>query len=117
VFRATLMDPFVPAPAALGSTQSPTEMSTRNLPASKGRSAHKADLTALCEPIVRKCRSLDVSQTYGPPRPVTGIALPSPLTPPCPVLVIHERVGCGRKLSQHTVPTFSLKIDEFIVDY
>jgi hypothetical protein len=37
---------------ALGSTQSPTEMSTRNLPGGKGRPAHKADLTAICEPIV-----------------------------------------------------------------
>jgi hypothetical protein len=37
----------------LGSTQTLTEMSTRNLPGSKGRPARKADkLTAICEPIV-----------------------------------------------------------------
>jgi hypothetical protein len=37
----------------LGSTQSVAEMSTRNLPGGKGRSARKADnLTATCEPIV-----------------------------------------------------------------
>jgi hypothetical protein len=36
----------------LGSTQSLTEMSTRNLPGGKGRPARKADnLTAICEPI------------------------------------------------------------------
>jgi hypothetical protein len=35
---------------ALGATQPPTEMSTRNLPASKGQQACKADnLTAICE--------------------------------------------------------------------
>jgi hypothetical protein len=38
---------------ALGSTQPLTEMSTRNLPGGKGRSARKADnITAICEPIV-----------------------------------------------------------------
>jgi hypothetical protein len=38
---------------ALGSTQPLTEMSTRNLPGSKGRPVHKADnLTAVCEPTV-----------------------------------------------------------------
>jgi hypothetical protein len=39
-------------PMALGSTQPSTEMSTRNLPGRKGRPARKADLTAICEPIV-----------------------------------------------------------------
>jgi hypothetical protein len=40
---------------ALGSTQPPTEMSTKNLPGGKGRPARKADnLTAICKPIVKK---------------------------------------------------------------
>jgi hypothetical protein len=62
----------------MGSTQPLTEMSTRNLPGGKGRPARKTDnLTAICEPIVyRNFGSLDVSQPYGPSRPVTGIALP-----------------------------------------
>jgi hypothetical protein len=52
---------------ALGSTQPLTEMSTRNLPGGKGRSAHKADnLTAICvSRLSRKCGSHDVSQPYG----------------------------------------------------
>jgi hypothetical protein len=39
---------------ALGSTQSVTKISIRNLPGGggKGRLARKADLTAICEPIV-----------------------------------------------------------------
>jgi hypothetical protein len=38
---------------ALRSTQPLTEMSTRNLPGSKGRPARNADnLTAICEPIL-----------------------------------------------------------------
>jgi hypothetical protein len=52
---------------ALGSTQSLTEMSTRNIPGGKGRPVRKANnLTTICG-------SLDHSQLYGP---VTGIALP-----------------------------------------
>jgi hypothetical protein len=60
-----------------GSTQSLTEMSTRNRPGGKGQPARRADnLTAICEPIVyTKCQSLDVSQPYGSSWPVTGIAL------------------------------------------
>jgi hypothetical protein len=63
---------------ALGSTQSLTETSIRNLPGCKGRTECKAHkLTAVCEPIVqRKCGILDVSQPGGSPWPVIGLALP-----------------------------------------
>jgi hypothetical protein len=79
---------------AMGSTQPLTEMSTRNLPGGiKGdRRVRMTTLPPSVNRLSRKCGSLDVSQPYEPPRPLTGIVLPFTLQYICHYPTTSKRV-------------------------
>jgi hypothetical protein len=53
---------------ALGSTQTPIEMSIRNVLGGKGRQTRKADKLTAVMLLFRKCWILNGSQPYGSPR-------------------------------------------------
>jgi hypothetical protein len=67
---------ILPTALWLESTQPLTEISTRNLAECKGRRVRLDNLTCNRESTVYKCGSLDASQPYGPPQPLTRKNIP-----------------------------------------
>jgi hypothetical protein len=96
---------------ALESTQPLTEMSTRNILGGKGQPA-RGGLTTLppyMSRLSRKCGNPNVSQPYGPPRPVTGIAL---LTF-SQSTIDHCRSRCKGREGPLFIYSFIIRVDNF----
>jgi hypothetical protein len=70
----SLPNPSSLRPMVLGLTQPLPKICTKNLLGGKGRPARKTTLPPSASRSSRDGRSLDISQTYRPSRPVTGIA-------------------------------------------